>query len=125
MNFKYFFILQQHPHSRSHRYVFYPVFFVSFHRFFFSLPILSDIFYMNNYLLPRYPPFILTHPAGLSIISPLILLRMRCNCHNNNFSSLLAVKEKYSIGSRCILLGISFKNFLPPRPLKRRKLVRL
>jgi len=43
--------------------LFSPVFFVSFPLPSFSWPILSNTFYMNNYLLPTYAPFILAHPA--------------------------------------------------------------
>src|SRR3989338_9199192 len=48
---------------------FFPVCFVAFLLFSFSLPILSDTFYTNNYLLPTYPPSIwlkLYHKIGTS-----------------------------------------------------------
>lgn len=50
-------------------------------------------------------------------------LWMRGNCHNNNLSPLLSVKEEYSISRRCILLGVSLKNLFSAWPLKRRKLM--
>jgi hypothetical protein len=66
---KYFFILRRSGHwghaqtqawSSS---LFSPVFFAFFPLPSFSWTIPSDASYMNNYLLPKCPPFILAHPA--------------------------------------------------------------
>ncbi len=39
-------------------------------------------------------------------------LRMRCNSENGDFPRMRSIAPENSIGSRCILLGVGFKNLL-------------